>query len=254
MTRKLDYSYIWKDTQSQLASHREGIAAITGVFLFLPDWVAQLFSGELDLSGAVGPSAMIATLQEFFNQNWPILLPTGLLSMFGAAAIYVLLTRRDMATIGSALRQALILLPFYFLMQLVGGFATIFGLILLIIPGFYIAGRLTPLAAVTVAETQLGVSGIVSRTWKLTEGNGWSIFFLALVISLVASLTAMVIGMIVGLVCRVLAGPDGVPLIETGVNSALGAVISAILISLSVAIYRHLSADYSPSESRAKSV
>ena len=243
MARKLDYSSIWKDTQTQLATHREGVAAIAGVFLFLPDWVARLFSGQPDIEGANTPAAMIAAYQEFFADNWLLLLPSGLLGLFGAAALYVLLTRQDMATIGSALRQALILLPFYFLMQLIGGVATMLGLLLLVLPGLYIAGRLVPLASVTVAETRLGLTGILSRSWKMTEGNGWSIIFLALIVSLVSTLAAMVIGLIVGLICRLAAGPDGVPLIETGVDTALGAAIATIMISLSVAIYRHLSAD-----------
>jgi hypothetical protein len=240
---KLDYSSVWKQTQTQLASHREGVAAIAGAFLFLPDWVARLFSGQPDLEGVKTPAAMMAAFQDFYAENWPLLLPAGLISLFGATAIYILLTRKDMPTIGAVLRQALILLPFYFLIQLIGGFATLFGVLLLILPGLYLAGRLTPLAPVTAAEAERGVSGIIARSWELSRGNGWSIFFLTLVVALVASLTAMVIGVLIGLVCRLTAGPEGIAIIETGVDAALGAAIATIMISLSVAIYRDLSVD-----------
>lgn len=243
MNHKLDYSSVWKETQTQLASHREGVAAIAGAFLFLPDWVARLFSGQPDLEGIKTPAAMMAAFQDFYAENWPLLLPTGLITLFGAAAIYIVLTRQDMPTVGAALRQALILLPFYFLMQLIGGFATLFGVLLLILPGLYLAGRLTPLAPLTVAETERGVSGIIARSWELSRGNGWSIFLLTFVVALTASLAAMVIGVLIGVVCRLIAGPDGVAIVETGVDAALGAAIATIMISLSVAIYRHLSAD-----------
>ncbi len=243
MNHKLDYSSVWKETQTQLASHREGVAAIAGAFLFLPDWVARLFSGQPDLEGIKTPAAMMAAFQDFYVEHWPVLLPTGLITLFGAAAIYIVLTRQDMPTVGAALRQALILLPFYFLMQLIGGFATLFGVLLLILPGLYLAGRLTPLAPLTVAETERGVSGIIARSWELSRGNGWSIFLLTFVVALTASLAAMVIGVLIGVVCRLIAGPDGVAIVETGVDAALGAAIATIMISLSVAIYRHLSAD-----------
>lgn len=243
MNHKLDYSSVWKETQTQLASHREGVAAIAGAFLFLPDWVARLFSGQPDLEGIKTPAALMAAFQDFYAENWPLLLPTGLITLFGAAAIYIVLTRQDMPTVGAALRQALILLPFYFLMQLIGGFATLFGVLLLILPGLYLAGRLTPLAPLTVAETERGVSGIIARSWELSRGNGWSIFLLTFVVALTASLAAMVIGVLIGVVCRLIAGPDGVAIVETGVDAALGAAIATIMISLSVAIYRHLSAD-----------
>ena len=155
----------------------------------------------------------------------------------------MLLTRRDLATIGSALGKALALLPFYFIVQLAGGLITLAGFLALILPGMYFAGRLTPLGAVAVAETERGFSGTIARAWDLTRGNGWSIFFLTLVVALVASLTAMIVGLMVGLACRLLAGAEGVPFIETGVDAALGAVIATLMVSLSVAIYRNLAAD-----------
>lgn len=242
MNRKLDYSSVWKETQAQLNAHREGVGAISGLFLFVPDWVSRLFAGQPDLEGASTPAEILAAFQTYYADNWPTLLPTGLLSFFGAVAIYVLLTRKDLTTIGSALGKALALLPFYFIVQLAGGLITLAGFLALILPGFYLAGRLTPLGAVAVAETERGFSGSIARAWDLTRGNGWATFLLTLVVALVASLTAMIIGILVGLVTRLLAGSDGVPFIETGIDAALGAVIATLMVSLTVAIYRALSA------------
>lgn len=240
MARKLDYSLTWQAAKAQLAAHREGASAIAALFLFLPDWVARLFAGQPDMEGVTTPNAWIAAFQTYYADNWLLLLPTGLLGFFGAVALYVLLTRNDLPTIGSALGKALALLPFYFIVQLAGGLATLGGLLLLIVPGLYLAGRLTPLGAVSVAETERGFAGALSRAWELTRGNGWATLFLTFVVALVASLTAMVIGLLVGLLCRLIAGAQGVPFVETGVEAALGAGIATLMLSLSVAIYRQL--------------
>ncbi len=240
VARKLDYSLTWQAARAQLAAHREGVGAIGALFLFLPDWVARLFAGEPDMEGVTTPRAWLTAFQTHYAEHWSLLLPTGLLSFFGAVALYVLLTRNDLPTIGSALGKALVLLPFYFVVQLAGGLATLGGLILFVLPGLYLAGRLAPLGAVSVAETERGFAGALSRAWDLTRGNGWATFFLTLVVALVASVTAMVIGLLVGLLCRLLAGPEGVPFVETGIDAALGAAIATLLLSLSVAIYRQL--------------
>lgn len=242
MNRTLDYSSVWHDTKAQLAAHREGVGAVSGLFLFLPDWIARLFAGHPDLEGATTPVQMLGAFQSYYFENWQLLLPTGLLGFFGAVAIYVLLTRVDLTTIGSALGKALALLPFYFIVQLAGGLVLLGGFLLLLLPGMYLSGRLTPLGAMVVAETGRGFRGIFMRTWELTRGNGWSVFFLTLVVALVASLTAMIAGLLVRLLCSLLAGPDGVPFIETGIDAAFSAVIATLMISLTVAIYRHLSA------------
>lgn len=243
MQQKFDYSKVWTLTQTQIAAHREAIAAVAGAFLFLPDWVSRLFAGNVHVSDAKTIADILDAYQDNLTSNLPLLLPTSLLNLFGAVVLYVLLLRKELPSVGAALKHGLLLLPFYFLLQLIGGFATLGGFLLLIIPGFYLTGRLAPLAAVTVAETERGLSGILSRTWELTLGKGWAVFFLILFMILAASLGILVVGMIVGIACRVIAGPNGVPLIETGVDAALGAMITTVMISLYVAIYRTLTSD-----------
>lgn len=241
--RKFDYSAVWNDTQTQLATHREAVGAVAALFLFVPDWASRLFAGQADLEGASSGGAILTAFRDYYIANWEILLPMGLLSFFGAVAIYVLLIRQDQATVGKALATALALLPFYFIVQLAGGLATLGGFLLLIVPGMYLAGRLTPLGPVAVAETERGFSGVIARAWDLSRGHGWAIFFLTLIVALVASLTAMIIGLLVGLASRLIAGPEGIPLLETGIDAALGAAIATLMVSLSVAVFRSLATD-----------
>lgn len=243
MQRKFDYSSVWADTQALLSAHREAIAAVAGVFLFLPDWASRLFIGKIAPSDATTPFEKIAEYQDFIASNWTILVPTGLLNLFGAVAVYTLLLRKDLASVGLALKHSLILLPIYFLVQLGGSLFTIAGFFVLILPGFYVVGRLAPLAAVTVAETDRGLSGIFSRAWQLTQGNGWAVFLLVFLVSLAAAIAVFVIGLIIALACRITFGAEGLPLLEHGVDAFLGAVTTTVMVSLSVAIYRALSSD-----------
>jgi hypothetical protein len=242
VTRKLDYSATWNDTKALLRAHRDGVLAISALFLFLPDWVARLFAGQPDLEGVKSPSQMLDVFQAFYAEHWPLLLPICLLGFFGAVALYVLLTRKDMPTVGAALGKALAFLPFYFIVQLAGGLLTFGAMLLLILPGLYIAGRLTPLAAVTVTESERGFTGVIARAWELTRYNGWAIFFFTIIVALIASLTAMVAGLIVGIVCRLIAGAAGVPFVETGVDAAFGAMVATLMLALSVGIYQRLAA------------
>jgi hypothetical protein len=242
MVRTLDYSAVWNDTKALFSAHREGLGAIAGLFLFLPDWASQLFAGKPDLEGAKSVPDVVAAYQQFASDNWFILLPSSLISLFGGVAIYALLTRKDLPTIGGTLGLALRLLPLYFISHLAGGFATFAGILLLIIPGIYLSGRLTPLGAVLVGEPDRSLSGVFSRTWDLTRNNGWAVFFLTLVVALVASLTVLIVGLFVGLAARLAGGPEGVPFLETGISAALGAGVTTLMIVLGVAIYRHLAA------------
>ncbi len=240
MTTKLDYSRTWQEATALLRAHRDGVIAIAALFTFLPDWIAKLFAGAPDMEGVTTLAAYIAAYETYHLANWPLLLPMTLIGFFGGVALYMLLTRTDLSTIGSALSKAAALLPLYFIVQLAGNLFMAFGLMLFILPGLYIAGRLVPLGAVTVGESERGFAGVIRRTWDLTRGQGWAIFFLVLVVFLVASLTAIIIGLIVGLICRLLAGPTGVPFIETGVDAALGTVVMVMIMAVSVAVYRGL--------------
>ncbi|MGL5840068.1 MAG: hypothetical protein ACRCY3_16365 [Sphingorhabdus sp.] len=243
MTRKIDYSQTWAVTLTLLRTHRDGVVAIAALFVFLPDWIGRLFAGQPDMEGVTTFAAYLEAFQSYYAENWPLLLATGLLGFFGGVALYVLLARKDIPTIGAVLAKALAFLPFYFIVQLAGSAMTVLGFISFIVPGLYVAGRLMPLGVVTISESERGFSGVLSRTWGMSKGNGWAIFFLTLIVAFIASLTAIIVGLMVGLVCRLIAGSNGIPFIETGVDAALATAVTVLILALSVAVYRMLGSD-----------
>jgi hypothetical protein len=240
LKRTFDYSLIWNDALSLFRTHREAIIPIAALFLFIPGWIAGLFAGQPDLEGLVTPAEMVAEFQRYYLANWPVLLTTRLVGMFGAIAIYVLLLRKDVPTVGGALALAITLFPIFFLTSLFGNFVVFGGLMLLLIPGLYLAGRLVTLGAVAVAERDRGVAEIIMRAWDMTRGKGWAAFFLTLIVTLVAGLIIMVVGLLVGILCRLVVGPAGLPFVETGVDAVMGAMVGTLMLALAAAIYRQL--------------
>ncbi len=64
---------------------------------------------------------------------------------------------------------------------------TMFGFILLIVPGLYIAGRLFPAIYLSVEKNQ-GARKSMKEAWEMTHGNGWKILGKSILIGLFAIL------------------------------------------------------------------
>ncbi|MDZ4367471.1 MAG: glycerophosphoryl diester phosphodiesterase membrane domain-containing protein, partial [Afipia sp.] len=139
---------------------------------------------------------------------------------------------------GEALTFAVTFFPTLFAVQLLSGLAIGLGVILLIIPGLYLVGRLA-LAAPSVADRSLyNPFEALKSSWELTRNNGWAIFFFLFLVTIVIFIAAMIVGLVIGLI----AGTDG------GIGQMIGGVFEAgfsalsslISIAISAAAYRQL--------------
>lgn len=239
MTNRLDFTATWDDARNLLRVHGEGVGAIAGFLLFLPDWVANMLVRSEQLPADAAISDIVANWQEMAAANWYILIPAMLCSLLGTIALYVLLTRKDLPRIGDALRVAVTLIPVYLLAQILSGLAMGLGLIMLILPGLYLMGRLAPLGAVIAGEKPT-VSEALARSWQLTHGHGWMIFLLMLMVLLVAFVLIMVATLAIKIPLALVAGPEGVPIVSHALNAFTNMIFSVISIALTVAIYRQL--------------
>ena len=241
MARALDCSTVWADTTDMLRQHREAIVAIAGLLILVPNWASCFFVGQPDVEGIVTIDAYFAAQGEYMLANWPILLPLSLVSFFGGIAVLTLLLRPELPRVSDALMFAAKLFPVYLLVSLLTGILTSLGVFAFIIGLLYIAGRLLPVAPIVVAETDkgIGIWGSIARGWELTRGLGWKCFLLFFMIMLVAYISMGVIDMIVGIICT-LAGPEGIPLVQTFVSAATSSALGVIILALEAAVYRHL--------------
>jgi hypothetical protein len=246
MADRLDFSATWADATGLLRAHSEGLGAIAGLFLFMPDWASRmLVTPSAAMEAPANFTQLALSMQEQFATYWYILIPVLLLKLFGAVALYVLLTRRDLPSIGAALRMALPILPFYVLAEIAVGLLTGFGFVLLILPGLYLIGRFAPLGPVVVAERTRDPLGAIGRAWDMTRNKGWAIFFLLFVVAIILVILSFVIEMLVGLPSKLFAGPEGIPLLQNGVAALLATFLTLVTTALTVAIYRQLSGSMS---------
>ncbi len=242
MARTLDYNAVWADTTDMLRRHREAIIAIAGLLILVPNWASGFFIGPPDLEGAKTMGDIIAARGEHFSANWHMMIPLSLVSFFGGIAVLTVLLRPELPRIGDALLFALKLLPVYILVSILTGILTGLGVFAFIIGLFYVVGRLLPVPAIVVAEYDkgIGIWGNIARGWDLTRGLGWKCFLLIFMIMLVALIAMGVIEMIIGILCTTVAGPDGIPLLQTLVSALTASIFGVVVLALEAAVYRHL--------------
>jgi hypothetical protein len=240
MQRTLDFSAVWSDTTDMLQQHREAIIAMAGLLMFVPNWAAGFFVGQADVEGLASMSDILAAQGQHMIDNMMILIPLSLVSFFGGIAVLTLLLRTEMARVSDALAFAVKLLPVYFLVSILTGILTGLGVLALFIGMLYLAGRLMPVGPVVVAEPGTGILGSIGRGWELTRGLGWKCFALFMIVFLVAYISIMVTNLIIGTICALIAGPDGVPLIETLFSAMTETGLSLVILTLQASLYRHL--------------
>ena len=94
----------------------------------------------------------------------------------------------------------------YFIAEVIMGLAILAGLILLIIPGIYLAVKLS-FASYLVVDKKLGPIDALKQSYEITKGNWWNIVFLGVVSGLItlAGALALLVGLFVAIPVTMLA-------------------------------------------------
>lgn len=232
------YDDVWKDTVRLTRAHAPLLIAIAGVFIFLP---TLIFTVMLPVPEPQTQNAerMFRIFMDYYREAAPWFFAIGLINMVGCAAMLRLVFARD-TTVGAALVFGVTLLPAWFAMQIVMTVMLLAGLLLLIVPGLYLMGRLAPVSAVLVAEGRRNPFTVIGRSLELTRGHGWAILGLVLVIAVVGSIVTGVTGQVLGSVFFLALSRDIAIVLRAMVESALSAAFATLLVMLYAAIYRAL--------------
>lgn len=236
---KLSYSAAWQETLALLRAHGSTIAALAGVFLFLP---ALLVGHFLPRPEADDMARLIPLMREYLLENWPWLLLETLVNMVGMLAILRLAFPRGNPTVAGVIAAAAAILPFYFLANLITGLMIGFGFVLLIAPGLYLMGRLAVFGAAMVAEERRNPIDAIRRSFDLTRGNGWAVAGLIIVVALAGLVAMGVTNAILGIAFILIAGEDLGMFLVLILNSATAAAFATILTLLYAGIYKRLAA------------
>jgi hypothetical protein len=120
------------------------------------------------------------------------------------------------------------------------------GLLLLIVPGVYLAGRLTAAGPVLVAEGRRNPIDIIRRSFALTKGRGWAVIGLLLLVFVAFYILSLAITFVLGalllLLDRATEGSVGTFLLMV-LGAAVGAVFNTVLMGLTASIYRRLAGE-----------
>jgi hypothetical protein len=230
------YSAVWEDTVRMLRSHSSLIAAIAGVFIFLPTLLVAYFLPQAEAR----PEQMLASFMDYVGTNFHWLLIARLVEMVGTIAILLLVLRPAELTVGGAIGRGLALLVFYFLASVASGLMILAGLILLIIPGLYLLGRLAPIGVIVVAEERRNPIDAIRRSFEVTKGRGWTLLGLVLIVFIAGIICIGALVAVVGALLLLLAGPDLGAMLVLILRSLANTVLVVVLILLVAAIYRQL--------------
>lgn len=267
--RKLDMGKAWTQATGLIGSNRDTISAIAGLFFFLPSFAASIFVPGIARTPTPPPGSANseAAMQAAFDQmiavyieHWPLFLVISIIQFIGAMSLLALLTDRANPTVGDALRSGLRSIPAYIGAQLATtlGVALAVGVPLGIIaaatpPAVFILAVLVAvvlviyafikfslIAPVIAIEGERNPVAAIARSWRMTKGNSLRIllflFLLLFTLGIIITLVSAVLGLILSAI--------GEPVTTIGidiVSAAANALLTVILLVVTVAIHRQLS-------------
>ena len=240
---KFSYSEVWNDAVELLRTNATFILALAGVFLFLPVLLVAHF---LPVEPPQDFKEMIRFYQEYFAANWHWLLLGRLVSMVGEISILLLFLDARGRSVGTLIAAALMLLPFYFLASLLSGIIAGVGLVLLIVPGLYLIGRLAMVGPHVAAAGERNPIAAITRSFELTKGNGWAVLGLLLLVWIAGAIIAAVIGALLGIIFIAVAGQDVGAFLANIVNALTQAALETVVIALLSALYVRLRGGSAP--------
>jgi len=235
------YNAVWEDTGRLLKAHGALLAAIAGVFVFLPTLLVGHFFPPPE-----PPEGM--AIEEYFriflaymkaNAIWFVL--QSFVIMAGTAAM-LRLALAPRVTVGAALTFGVMLLPVYSILAVLTNVIVLLGALLLIVPGLYLWGRVLPAGPAMVAEDRRNPIDALKRGFALSQGRGWAILGLLLLVMIPGGILIWVIEQLAGILFILAAGQETGLLLTAIVYCALNAIFAIVLTMLSAAIYRALAA------------
>ena len=231
------YSAVWDETVRTLRAHSTLLLAVAGVFLFLPALVAAYL--------APAPQTQtLDTMVAHYRENFWLLFGAQLIGFIGNLALLVLVLDERRPTVGRAIIFALAMLPAYLLVSILSGFMLMIGFFLLILPFFYLIGRLAAAGPALVAEGRRNPLDIIRRSFELTKGNGWAVVGLILLVFVAFYVLMLAVTLVFGSILLIVDRSTGSSVgafLLLVLSSGVGAVFNTVLMVLAASIYRRLS-------------
>lgn len=236
---KFTQNAAWADTVRLTRTHWAALIAIAGVFNFLPTLLVNHFYPMPEPPADADFQARFQLMADYYRTHSLVVVLQSVVVMVGSAAMLRLVFARS-GTVGGALIFAITLLPVYSILVILMNLAVGIGFVLLVVPGLYIWGRLIPAGPAMVAEERRNPIDALKRGFELSQGHGWLIVGLYLLVMIPGTLLALVVSQLSGILFIVAAGQQLGMLLGMIVLCAVSALVATILTMLTAAIYRAL--------------
>jgi hypothetical protein len=234
---KFSYDTAWADGVAMAKSQLSPLLTIAGVFFLVPQFALTLFAPFPQAAGS--EPLTIAMINDYFVQNAGSILLLNIPVFLGQAAILLLLLSRESLTIGQILQRSLSMLLPVALLTILLNFIFICGMVL-IVPGLYLAGRLSVATSAQMAERIKNPLTAIGRSFALTDGNGWRITGILLLVYGVGYIVMAAIGSVFGIVFTIVLPDAAAKALSALVEATLSAALLLAVLCFVASIYRQL--------------
>lgn len=257
---KLDISEAWASATRMVATNRDMLMAIAGVFFLLPGLILSIAIGKPEIANDIPPEKAMEIVLGAYMQAAPIVVLVLVLQMAGTLTVMTVMTDRARPTVAQAIRHGFgatpaylgtwvllyVLLPFSLLM--VSGLVSLLGVpVLTAVIGILLFGavifallRTSLIAPVLACERGRNPIEAIRRSWHLTRGNAMLIFvFFALAWLLFLVVYGLVM-MFAGVVLILVTSGDVQNVLSAAIASALLSVWLVYFAAMTAAVHAQL--------------
>lgn len=235
---KFSWDRAWGDLAALTRAHAEIVLVVAGVFVLLPALVLGLYFQPVPIK-TVNAEALRA-INAYFAANWLPLVLGSVAARMGEATILAVLLNTRKETVGQSVGLALKLLFPFVVLTLIVNFAVFAGLIVLLLPGIYLMGRLAVSGPAMVAEREGNPLNAIARSLALTRGNGWTIAALIILVFVVSWVATGAIKTALTVLLTLVVPAGAIAEVTALVSALLDTVATVISVLLVAVIYRQL--------------
>jgi hypothetical protein len=255
---KLDSSAAWASAARMVATNRDVLLAIAGVFFLLPSLVAAVFVPAPVFASGMSQQQMLAALQAYYASSLPVLVVLSLVSMTGMLTMLVAMLDTARPTIGQAIGRSLRAIPSYIGAQLMIALAVLpFAMVLVAVLAQGIAERFaaaivfaaglypimrTMLVGPVLAQThERNPVAAIRASFRLTRGNAGRLLSFIGLAAFVFLVVYGLIMMLVGVVLVLATAGETQRLIGEAIAGVLQAIAYTYFVAILAAVYGQLS-------------
>lgn len=263
MTPRLDSSLAWKTATRLVATNRDVLLAIAGVFFLLPGLAFSVFVPEPQMAPGTPPREMMEIMTDAWASSMPLLIVVTLLQMAGTVTMLIVMTDPARPTVRQAIAQGFRALGPYVLAQIVVGLALGMSFLVLVsaaaLTGLKALGaiaivaaflamiwcsvRMALVAPVLAIESERNPIQALRRSWNLTRGNSGRLLGFFVLAGLLFAVIYGLTMMLVGVVLVLMTGGNLQQVLTAAISSALTSGALVYFVAMLAAVYRQMAGE-----------